>query len=1070
MATALLIGTNAWAADVPFSGTTGAELQTAMNNAASGTKLVFQNDVNLNDGPVWLGTANLDDPAKSITLDLNGHTIERNASTNTAYYMFVITRGELIIDNGTVTLTGTTFKGTSFNENSQIFSVFGSYKSSYWTEDGTSVNANPTNTMDEGYFTHLEIGENLNIIGGENVLGSAIVIDKLTKGSGPISGSINTAINYRTDIRNSDSYGFAYGARVDVKGSITMLGKSGNYVKYETVNGVANTPVTYGYKCYGIKTNGNLASPLNTDKGGIKAKANVGFTTTDSYFDATYDVEEHKHDTIDAPFVYVHKNARIVTNNGSTRSTAIYSSGYAKYLIKGTCEGNVGVNIKSGKVILDDATIASTATTYTQATGQGGASGSGSAVVLNSTSYEGGMQVTISGDTKITADAGYAIEEVVNTQTTTVLDNPDYVDEATTPGVSPTVEVKETKVLDIIFNGGTIEGGDKGAVVVSYETEAANQDQDEETTITVYGATVSGETKVGTDGDLTDLLPTDESENPTAHITVVTDPETGKQTLVVSKGPEPTTSNKVSDQAEDASVKWEGPAYVNDEIAANSSLKLKELVINDTITKAEAIADPSLTAGALRQQTLTLRAGSSLTVGRVVLGSKAKIIVEPGAKFIVTGEQGIVAPSVDNIVLQASATDQAVFLFNPAVTSNRHPHATVKVLAKQIGYLNVPNIGIDWYWLRFALPIQEATTWTKVPNVPSYVYGWSYTIDDWEQYTALTQMKPFQGTLVSADNEGLQDVEYTFTGVLAGGNDNNSLQFQRDGYHFFGNSYTGHISVDKLVEQIMGDSEIDGTVWVWGADQNYHAVPLLALRNNPAAFQDYQKEIAPMETFVLKHNVTTTGSTELNYASAVWGNPRYASLTGAAAGAPRRAIANENTHVRVVVTAENGKSDEVMLFEDALCSDDFDNGYDGTKYMNENALNMYATVNGNNYSFVATDNIEGKKLTINTVNEVNYTMSFVNVNGEEYAIRDNATGAVIAIEEEATYQFAAQPNSVVEDRFEVVGIQKITTAIENTEAKASAKGIYTIMGQYVGEDFDLLPAGIYVVNGVKIVK
>ena len=44
------------------------------------------------------------------------------------------------------------------------------------------------------------------------------------------------------------------------------------------------------------------------------------------------------------------------------------------------------------------------------------------------------------------------------------------------------------------------------------------------------------------------------------------------------------------------------------------------------------------------------------------------------------------------------------------------------------------------------------------------------------------------------------------------------------------------------------------------------------------------------------------------------------------------------------------------------------------------------------------------------------------------------------------------------------------TAIENTEVKANAKGIFTLTGQYLGEDFNAIPAGIYIVNGKKMVK
>jgi hypothetical protein len=138
--------------------------------------------------------------------------------------------------------------------------------------------------------------------------------------------------------------------------------------------------------------------------------------------------------------------------------------------------------------------------------------------------------------------------------------------------------------------------------------------------------------------------------------------------------------------------------------------------------------------------------------------------------------------------------------------------------------------------------------------------------------------------------------------------------------------------------------------------------------------------------------------------------------------------------------------------------------------MNERTINLYTTMGEEKYGVVATDNLEGMLLNFQTNNEIAYTMSFENLNGVEYFIRDNVTNRVIAIEEGTTYEFAAQPNSTVEGRFEVVRAPQVLTGIENAEVKANAKGIYSMTGIYMGEDFKALPAGVYVVDGVKIVK
>ena len=223
-----------------------------------------------------------------------------------------------------------------------------------------------------------------------------------------------------------------------------------------------------------------------------------------------------------------------------------------------------------------------------------------------------------------------------------------------------------------------------------------------------------------------------------------------------------------------------------------------------------------------------------------------------------------------------------------------------------------------------------------------------------------------------------------------------------------------------------------------------------------------------MQTFILRLPNTDNATAEVDYASAIWGNPRYSGSTSSSA--PARMAEIDGSIISMSISSENGSADNVLFMEKNAYSDDFENGYDAMKYMNENAVNMFVTVNGEDLSAVATDAIEGKMLTIQTGKAVNYTLTIDAALGAEYAIRDNVTNQVIAIEEGATYEFAAQPNSTIAGRFEIVGRAQMPTAIENTEVKANVKGIYTIMGQYLGEDFDILPAGVYVVNGVKIVK
>jgi hypothetical protein len=139
--------------------------------------------------------------------------------------------------------------------------------------------------------------------------------------------------------------------------------------------------------------------------------------------------------------------------------------------------------------------------------------------------------------------------------------------------------------------------------------------------------------------------------------------------------------------------------------------------------------------------------------------------------------------------------------------------------------------------------------------------------------------------------------------------------------------------------------------------------------------------------------------------------------------------------------------------------------------MSERVFNFYVN-SDEGYSAIATDNLAGKKLSIQTKDETVYTLSFPKVNNFEYVLRDNANGTIIPVEEGQTYTFNVAAGTTAADRFELVDVRKMPTALDNVKAAAKAKGIYTVLGQYLGETDQLnkLPKGIYVVDGQKIVK
>lgn len=450
----------------------------------------------------------------------------------------------------------------------------------------------------------------------------------------------------------------------------------------------------------------------------------------------------------------------------------------------------------------------------------------------------------------------------------------------------------------------------------------------------------------------------------------------------------------------------------------------------------------------------------------------AQVVVEPGATVIV-GEGGVVAEKAEGIVIESSETEPASFLLDPEVIVNTTPLLTVKMIA------NAGKEDEDWIWHRFAMPVNGITSWTKQNEagaeitVPTYLQGWDYGKQDWDART-VDQMVPFLGYTLTYDQvggvatTGETKVVYVFKGNLVGNLDID-LNFQNKGYNYFGNSYTAFIDAKTLLADVMNDPTIGGAVYMWDAvNQGYSAVTMRDLRDFPDRLEAFEKEVAPMQTFILQLRSDNKPSVFVDYKNAIWGNPRY----GKVASAPARMVADNDTYAKITVTAENGKTDAVRLNENAQFSDEYENGMDADKFINSNNVNIYATVNGNNYSTVATDNLEGKMISLQTKKGSHYTLSFSHISGTEYAVKDMLTGIVTPMTADNTYEFVAGENTLNENRFMIVRRANMPTDAETVEATAARKGIYTIMGQYVGETdmFNTLPAGIYVVDGVKVVR
>ncbi len=686
------------------------------------------------------------------------------------------------------------------------------------------------------------------------------------------------------------------------------------------------------------------------------------------------------------------------TETHYTTDAAVYGPGYAEWNIKGYLAGGVGLYLKSGKYNIDGAEIHATSAEYWEPIAYGnGFIGAGSAIIFDANaSYGGDIKMAIEGDTHVSSESGYAIQDAKTTGTTTA-------------------------VTGITIKSGSFESNSPTGEAITTTPELKDQ--------IVANGSITGGTY---NSDITEYL-----SNVTGVITPVTD-EGGNTVYVINEKPaaDPWKTTIVGASATD---------YVRMENGAPVTLS------------ADAQAKYLVMIGTAK---IVVPAGKELTVEEIVMGEDAVIEVAAGGKLIVTGAQGVVSNHASNLLLHTEEGNPSYFLLNPAVTANKHPLATVEFISKSF-----TKSGDNWSKQRFGIPtfgaLQSITTKYGGADVQTAIAKYDFSVGDWTdvswinidgkeenldqfanpfEYYQMQHNTPEMGTVV------------TMVGRLVG-NEIPQMNVIAHSWNGYANSLMGTMNIDQVLSSIPNSVQKAIYLNVLNAQNKPQWDPRTDL--NAGTYTD----IAPMQAFMIR-NELAAAAFNVDYEAAVY-NPTIAKAPA------RNRAANNWTKVQILVSGEE-YTDNVIVAEGEEFTADFDNGYEAVKYMND-GINMYVSADEKMAHF-ATNDLNNTFVGLQTINGGNYTIEFANVQGEELTLIDHETGARVAMVEGATYEFTA--NGTNDYRFEIVGRANMPTAIDNTEAVKSAKGVYTITGQYVGEMnvWNTLPAGVYVVNGEKRVK
>lgn len=566
---------------------------------------------------------------------------------------------------------------------------------------------------------------------------------------------------------------------------------------------------------------------------------------------------------------------------------------------------------------------------------------------------------------------------------------------------------------DFVIEGGTFNSGAEGCLNITATLTGNIQ-----TNGTITGGTY--------DADITDII--------------------GTATGIVTQ-----FTNEAGETYYAISAKEDGQTWEHDLLNAGA----KSLVqLDDNVTLADAndeieVKYLSIPAG----DTVTIPNGKTLIAGEIVLGNSTSVIkVEAGGKLIVNSQNGIISNFASSIVIEASENAQGILLLSPAATSNTHPKATVNYVASSY------KVGPGEFVFQFmGHPMYNGSV-TEVSMAPAGTVGffnvWNGTTYDKIGYinSASTPQasdnlalfnRDFGFYALQTNNAQGDKPTVTFKGQVNGNNDA-ALRILNK-WTTASNGYLGYIDNEAILSAVSA----------WGATPYVYQYYIdengdLKWQAKGSTLRPLS-DIAPMEPMMFYRDGAQ--DVTLDYSALVW-NP----ATGEAVPAPSRAT-NDMTMATINVKGE-GCEDEVIVAQT--------NEEGAPKYLS-GKLNLYVSAEEKMDIYTAED-LNNTLIGYQVAKAGVYTMTFNNVQGNALTLVDLANGAQVNIEEGATYTFAASANETNDARFQIVEARKMPTDVETIESAKAQKGIYSLVGAYLGEDFDVLPAGIYVVNGVKVVK
>ena len=407
--------------------------------------------------------------------------------------------------------------------------------------------------------------------------------------------------------------------------------------------------------------------------------------------------------------------------------------------------------------------------------------------------------------------------------------------------------------------------------------------------------------------------------------------------------------------------------------------------------------------------TLMVGAGSVLLDENTTTGG---LTVEAGAALVVDGL--VYGSTEDNFVIEGQEDKSGIVLFSPETEFIRedHPKATYRFKSKSF------KDGSKWVYQRFGMPSVDGNVTVKEADgtpstVRSFICTWDYATDDWGAWSELDKTNGLVYTdavpfqCYQLGSDNIKDAPVTYDFIVElMGNANAPLNFKA-GWNPYANSYTAPIDIKEFLTDVIANNGSDILATIY-------------------LYKDLGNDTYTWQGINLSNEMQIGA-----YNDMYW--------------------------------------DNISVMEGEQFSAAEDNGYDAPKYDHNRGLSLYVINGEQHMERVATDNADGLFIGINAPVAGTYTLDFSGIVGMNYSIMDMTNNTIVTIEEDGQFNFYAEAGQN-DYRFQLVAPARVPTAVENVGAKADVKGVYTITGQYIGEDINALPKGVYIINGAKVVK